>query len=431
MTTQHPAQAVPIGPHTIRRYALSNGMRLVVQENHTSPSVVLQGHLWAGAIFESAQQTGLANFTASAISHGTHRRTFQQINETTESLGAAIDVDGGRHLVHLSGKALAEDFEVIVDVLADVLRNPTFPPAEVNKVGGQLLTRLKEIEDDTEALANREFRRLLYTPEHPYGRPIIGTLESIPHIERDDLVNFYQAYYGPRQGMLVVVGDVTADAVYEVLEKHLGDWRPDTDVPTWQLPTVARLNEPRRLVRTMTNKTQVDIVLGTVGPARRSPDVYAAKLADTILGHLGLMGRLGQNVRDEQGLAYYAYSGLEAGLGPGPWSVWAGVAPEHVERAIASILDEIARLRDEPVSDQELEDSCDYLTGSLPLRLETNEGVADMLLHMELYELGDDYVMRYPQIIRSVTKEQVQQAAQHYLDPEHYALAIVGPYREP
>ena len=431
MTTRHSVAAVPIGPDTIRRYVLSNGMRLVVQENHASPSVVLHGHVWAGAIFEPAEQTGLASFTASAITHGTTTRTFQQINATTEAVGAAIEIDGGRHLVHLGGKALAEDFELIVDVLADVLRNPTFPPAEVSKVGGQILTRLKEIEDDTQALANREFRRLLYTPDHPYGRPVSGMLETIARIQRDDLVNFYQAYYHPEQGILVVVGDVSADAVYEALERHLGDWRPDSTAPAWQLPPVPRLNEPRRAVRTMANKTQVDIVLGTVGPARRSSDIYAAWLADTILGHLGLMGRLGRNVRDDQGLAYYTYSGLEAGLGPGPWSVRAGVAPEHVERAIASILAEIARLRHEPVSDQELEDSCDYLTGSLPLRLETNEGVADTLLHMELYELGDDYVMRYPQLIRSVTKEQVQQAAQHYLDPEHYALAIVGPYQEP
>jgi zinc protease len=142
------------------------------------------------------------------------------------------------------------------------------------------------------------------------------------------------------------------------------------------------------------------------------------------------MGRLGETVRDQQGLAYYAYSGLEAGLGRGPWSVRAGVNPANVDQAVESILAEIARLRDEPVTDQELEDGGDYLTGSLPLQLETNEGIASTLLHMELHKLGDDYVIRFPDLMRAVTKEQIQAAAHKYLDPEHYALAIVGPYED-
>jgi zinc protease len=186
--------------------------------------------------------------------------------------------------------------------------------------------------------------------------------------------------------------------------------------------------ERRRYVRTMTNKTQADIALGTVGPARTAEEYYAARVGDLILGHLGLMGRLGEKVRDQQGLAYYAYSGLEAGLGRGPWSVRAGVNPTNVDRAIESILAEIVRLQHEPVTDQELEDGQDYLTGSLPLRLETNEGIAGMLLDMDLYQLGDDYIMRYPDLVRAVTKEHIQAAALKYLDPEHYAIAIVGPY---
>jgi zinc protease len=129
-------------------------------------------------------------------------------------------------------------------------------------------------------------------------------------------------------------------------------------------------------------------------------------------------------------LAYYAYSGLQAGLGRGPWSVRAGVNPVNVEQAIESILAEITRLRDEPVSDQELGDGQDYLTGSLPLRLETNEGIAGTLLDMDLYQLGDDYIIRFPDLMRAVTREQIQAAAQEYLDPEHYALAIVGPYQD-
>jgi zinc protease len=428
MTNQN--SSAPIGPHTIQRFNLSNGIKLIVQENHVSPSVVVHGHLWAGSINDPPEKMGLGHFTAASVRRGTTTRTFQEINELTESLGANVFVSGGRHLTSFGGKSLSEDFGLLIDVLSDVLLNPAFPQGEVDKVRGQIITGLKELENDTRGLANREFRQLLYTNEHPYGRPGDGTLDSVPRIRRDDLEHFYQAHYRPQGATLVVVGDVEAKTVQDALESAIGDWQPAGDAPAFEVPETQPLTERRRHVRTMTNKTQADIVLGTVGPARAAQEYYAARLGDLILGHLGLMGRLGESVRDQRGLAYYAYSGLEAGLGRGPWSVRAGVSPANVEQAIDSILAEIIRLRDEPVTDQELEDGQDYLTGSLPLRLETNEGIAGTLLDMDLHQLGDDYIIRYPDIVRAITKEQIQVAAQKYLDPEQYALVIVGPYED-
>jgi zinc protease len=373
---------------------------------------------------------GLARFTGYAARRGTATRTFQEINEITESVGANVYISGGRHLTGFGGKSLAEDFDLLVNVLADVILNPTFPQSEADKVRGQIITGLKELENDTRGLANREFRQLLYTIEHPYGRPGDGTLESVPRIRRDDLENFYATFYRPEGATIVVVGDVETETARYTLEHAMGGWQPSGDAPTREMPEFQPLTEQRRHVRTMTNKTQADLVLGSVGPARASEEYYAARLGDLILGHLGLMGRLGEAVRDRQGLAYYAYSGLEAGLGQGPWSVRAGVNPVNVDQAIEIFLAEITRLRDELVSDQELEDGQDYLTGSLPLRLETNEGIAGTLLDMNLYQLGDDYIIRFPDLIRSITKEQIQAAAQEYLDPELYALAIVGPYED-
>jgi zinc protease len=419
-----------IGPHTIQRFSLSNGTKLIVYENHVSPSVVVRGHLWAGAINDPPEKMGRSSFTSYAVRRGTSTRTYQEINEITEAVAANVYVSGGRHLTNFGGKSLAEDLDLLVDVLSDVLLNPNFPQNEVDKVRGQIITGLKELEDDTRGLASREFRGLLYTPEHPYGRPSNGTLDSVPHIRRDDLESFYHTYYRPEGAVIVVVGDVQAETVRDTFERAVGGWQPSGDAPTFEVPEAQPLTERRRYVRTMTNKTQADIVLGTVGPTRAAEEYYAARLGDVILGHLGLMGRLGETVRDQQGLAYYAYSGLEAGLGRGPWSVRAGVNPSNVDQAVESILAEIARLRDEPVTDQELEDGGDYLTGSLPLQLETNEGIASTLLHIELHQLGDDYVIRFPDLMRAVTKEQIQAAAHKYLDPEHYALAIVGPYED-
>jgi zinc protease len=401
-----------------------------VYENHVSPSVVVRGHLWAGANNDPAEQMGLASFTASAIRRGTTTRTYQEINELTEAVGANVFVSGGRHLTSFGGKSLAEDFGLLVDVLSDVLLHPNFPQREVDKARGQIITGLKELENDTRSLASREFRQLLYTLDHPYGRPGDGTLESVPRIQRGDLESFYRSYYRPQGAAIVVVGDVQPETVYDMLERAIGRWQPSGETPSLDTLEFQPLAERRRYVRTMTNKTQADVVLGIVGPARTTEEYYAALLGDLILGHLGLMGRLGEKVRDQQGLAYYAYSSLEAGLGRGPWSVRAGVNPANVDRAVEGILAEIIRLRHEPVTDQELADGQDYLTGSLPLRLETNEGIAGTLLDMDLYELGDDYIVRYPDLIRAVTQEHIQAAAQRYLDPEHYAIAIVGPYAD-
>jgi len=425
-----PNEHAPIGPHTIRHFTLTNGIRVVVQENHTSPSAVICGHLWAGNVSDPPEKVGLADFTAAAVRRGSTTRTYQEINELVESVGASVFFDAGRRLTRFGGKSLAEDLTLLVDVLADLLLHPSFPPQEIEKLRGQALTHLKELEDDTRHLADREFRRLLYQ-DHPYGWPVEGTLESIPLIQRNDLVTFYQTHYRPEGAVIVVTGDVSAETVAELLEKHLGSWRGDPSYAAVaaEMPPVSAPQDARRSVRVLSNKTQVDIVFGTVGLPRTAPDFYAARVADTILGHMGLMGRLGDTVRDQLGLAYYVYSTLEAGLGPGPWSVSAGVAPEHVEQAIDAITAEIVRMRDQLVSEQELEDAQDYLTGTLPLRLETNEGITATLLNMELYGLGDDYIIRYPSIIRSVTRDEIQAVVRKYLDVERFALAVAGPYQ--
>ena len=175
-------------------------------------------------------------------------------------------------------------------------------------------------------------------------------------------------------------------------------------------------------------KSQVDLIWGVVGLPRSSPDYHAAMMANLILGQLGMMGRLGASVRDSQGLAYYVTSSLNASRGPHPWNVVAGVAPHDVERAVASILAEIRRLCEEMVTDEELDDGRSYATGSLPLHLETNEGIAGFLLAIEEYHLGLDYLERHPGLIRSATKEDIRRVAAKYLTLDRYVLSMAGTF---
>jgi zinc protease len=419
------------GLHNVTRHVLDSGLTMLIRENDTSPTVVLRGYVKAGGLCDQDETAGLARLTAATARRGTATRTFQEINEAVESVGASLNVGAGKHLVSFSGKSLDEDLPLLIDIAASILQRPSLPKAELEKVRGQAITSLRQLEDSTQRKANREFRALCYPAGHPYARSTEGTLDTIPHLQRDHVVAFYERFYSPRSAVITVVGDVKADNVVTRLEDAFGGWQAPGDDTPYDIPAAPRPAGAQRVVVPMFNKTQADLVWGLPGLSRSSPDYYAARVANAILGQVGLMGRLGANVRDRQGLAYYASSSLEADLGAGPWIVYAGVAPDDVDRAVESILVEIARLRDELVTEEELADAQDYITGILPLRLETNDGVAGVLIEMELYGLGLDFLERYPALVRTVTREDVQAVAQKTLDTENYALAIAGPYGEP
>ncbi|RLC86277.1 MAG: insulinase family protein [Chloroflexi bacterium] len=414
------------GPDDITRYELPNGIVVLVRENHNSPSVVIRGFLRVGAYDERPEQAGLSAFTAAALTRGTVNRTFEQIYEELEAVGASVGISGGTHTTGFGAKSLVEDLPLVLDILADALRYPTFPREEVEKLRGEIITDLEERAHDTRRMANLTFHELAYPKEHPYSRSLAGYIETIGKLSRDDLAEFYAGGYGPQGMVIVVVGAVeTGDALAQIADAF-GDWGGHTyeRVP---LPEVQRITEARERTVSIPGKTQSDIVLGYPGPPRTAPDFLDAAVCNTILGVFGLMGRLGENVRDEQGLAYYSFSRLDGGPGPGPWRVIAGVNPANVERAITSIRAEIRRICEEPVNEDELTDNKAFITGSLPLRLETNEGVAQAILDMEHFNLGLDYLQRYADLINEITAERVQAAAQRWLDPDAYALAIAGP----
>jgi zinc protease len=187
------------------------------------------------------------------------------------------------------------------------------------------------------------------------------------------------------------------------------------------------LQESRRQSITIPGKFQADIVLGVAGPPRSSPDFIPASLGNSVLGQFGMMGRIGDVVREKSGLAYYASSSLGGGLGPGPWSISAGVAPANIEKAVELICQELARFVSEPVRDDELADSQANFTGRLPLSLESNHGVAGALVNLERYNLGLDYYRRYADSINAVNVEDVLAAARNYLHPDRLGIAMAGP----
>lgn len=419
------ALALP-SPETVTRVELPGGLVVLVSENRNSPSVVISGYLWAGAMSEPAEQAGLASFTAGMLMRGTEARTFSAINEALESLGAQLGFRCGVHTVGFGGKALAEDLGLLLEMVGDVLQHPTFPSKEVETLRGQILTGLQRRAYDTRRMARLRFDELLY-PDHPYGRSVLGYEDTVAGLRRDDLAAFYHDHYSPRGMVIAVVGAVSAERAVRKAETALGGWKAPGVTPNRDIPPPVSLPEGRADRVVVEGKTQSDILLGWPGLARKDPDYMCANLTNTILGVFGMMGRLGRNIRDEQGLAYYVYSQLEAGLGVGPWAVIAGVNPANVEPTIQGVLAQVRRLRDEPVPTEDLADSQSFLTGSMPLRLETNEGVGAALLTIERYGLGLDYLQRFSDLVRAVTVHDVQAMALKYLDPDRYVLAVAGP----
>jgi zinc protease len=415
------------GPDDITRVRLPNGILILTRSNFNSPSVVIQGYLPAGGLLDPPEKLGLGDFTALALTRGTQQHSFQQIFNALESVGAGLGVDGGTHTAGFSGRALVEDLDLLLGMLSEVLRQPTFPAEQVERLRAQLLTGLTIRAQDTAEMASLTFDQLVY-PGHPYSLPLDGFPETIQAIQREDLAGFHARHYGPQGMVIAVVGAVEAARVVEAVAAALGDWiNPIQSLPPDLPPTPVLLEKVTRQVQ-IPGKSQADLVLGAAGPSRFSPDFLAASLGNSVLGQFGMFGRIGEVVREEAGLAYYASSSLSGGIGPGPWMVSAGVEPANLGQAIDLIVAEIARFVSEPVSDDELADSQANYIGRLPLSLESNSGVAGALLTLERYSLGLDYYRRYPDLINSITPGLVLEAARAYLHPERLAIACAGSF---
>ncbi len=418
-------KALP-GPETITRRELSNGLIVLVRENHTSPSVVLDGDLRAGALWEPGEKAGLADFTTAALLRGTERRTFAEIYEQIESVGASLWLSGGTHTCGLSGKALAEDLPLLLDLAADALRHPVFPEAQVERLRGEHLTQLAMRDNDTRARAAQAFYELAY-PDHPYRFDSEGYPETLRAITRDELVAFHRRHFGPRGMLLTIVGAVHAEEAIALVEKYFGDWTNPDQPPAPDLPPVRLPEAPLTRRVPMPGKSQCDFMLGVPGPERRHPQYLAARLANNILGSFGMGGRIGDQVREKNGMAYYAASALEGGLGPGPWYAYAGVNPANVDEAVRLTLREIRKFTARKVTEQELTDNQTFFIGRLPLSLETNGGMAGSISSLELHGLGLDYWQRYPAMMLALTQDDVLEAARAFLSADRYVLALAGP----
>jgi zinc protease len=255
------------GPDDIARRELPNGLVVLARENFNAQSVVVTGLLRTGAIFDTPQTLGLADFGTEALLYGTANRSFEDIHETLEGLGADLEISAGVSSTGFGGKALAEDLGVLLDVLQDALRYPAFPADHVERLRGEYITSLQMQQHDTRYRAGEAFRALAYPTDHPYHYTPDGTLETIPALGRDLLVDYHRRTFGPRDAIVAVVGAVPAEAALDAVEAALGGWTNPDQPPRPTIPPAPPRAEVHQTSVAVPGKTQSDLVLGVPAPA--------------------------------------------------------------------------------------------------------------------------------------------------------------------
>jgi zinc protease len=412
------------------RHVLPNGAVIISKEAHTVPAVTIQISARAGSIYDSNERLGLSHLASRVIDRGTRRRGSDEIAEAFDARGVSLSVSANRHVLTVNCTCLSEDFEAMLELIGEIVMEPAFPDEEIEKRKGEAINAIRQDEDNPAAMAMHALFEMLYPDQHPYGRPAKGTVDTVSRIERKDLLAFHHARFSPSTLMAIIVGDVDRERAASAGGRIFGNWQAPVPGEIALAHPPANRSRRERIIPMM-NKAQADIGYGFTTIVRSDPDYYACTLMNNALGQYGIGGRLGDSIRERQGMAYYVFSSFDANVVEGPLVVRAGVNPANVERAIASIDEEIRRMAAEGLSPEELADCKQYLIGSIPRLLETNGAIATFLQTAEFFGLGLDHDLRLPQLLDSVTLEQVNAGARRTLDTNKASVVVAGPYQRP
>ncbi|MCG3778908.1 MAG: putative zinc protease [Nitrospira sp.] len=418
--TAGPALAAQIAP---TKFVTANGLTVLVLEQHFLPIVEIHALIKAGSAQDPPEKAGLANLVASLLDEGTTTRTSKQLAEQIDFIGGTLEAKASEDFTSASIRVLKKDTHLGFTLLADMLQRPALHKQEFDRIRTQLLGEMASDNDDPGRIAMKAFNQLVFHG-HPYRWPVSGTEETINKISLADAQTFYRREYTPSHVILTIVGDVTLKEAASLVQTHFGGWKKIASAAQPQKNPLPVEQKTVQLIEK--NLTQSTIVIGHGGLSRAHPDFYAVTVMNYILGAGGFSSRLMDSIRDKQGLAYGIMSHFDSRLMPGSFWVSLQTKTETTNQAITGVLTEINSIRDQPVSDQELAEAKSFLVGSFPLRLDSTAKLAQMLAQVEFYGLGFEYFTQYPKWIDRVTKDDVRRVAKQYLDPQRYALVVVG-----
>jgi len=409
------------------RVTLQTGLRLIVSEDRSLPFVTFQLIIDGGSRIDPPNKEGLSYITAKGLLHGTTRHTAQHMNNTLDFLGANLSSSSSKDYISVALKVLKKDLVQGFNLFMDAITQPVFPEDEFRREIQKTLGAIKSVEEDPGGLSEREFFKTLFATS-PYGHPVMGTEKSLVRLTRSDLVSFHNTYIRPNNSILVIVGDVSLNEI--IKEGLMGRFE------TWFVGDVSKVSyeqSPVSSLKTLTIDraiTQANIVLGNLGPPRNNPDFYPLVVMNYILGGGGFSSRLLTEIRAKRGFAYSVRSTFDFKKYTGSFSVSLQTKNDSAREAISIVLAEMKKIQTEPVTDKELGGARKHLTGSFPLRLDTQAKLAGFLAQVEFYGLGNDYADNYASRIMAVTQEDVQRVAKKYLNSGAYTLVVVGNLKE-
>jgi zinc protease len=416
----------PIKVPTASEHRLPNGLMLVVLEDKRLPLVSYRLAFRTGDAHDPHDLPGLTDMLAALLTEGTSSLTSRQIADEVGRMGATLTAGANSDYTTVAASSLTTFNNNILDLLADVTLNPSFPENEVELIKQNTKESLRQQRAQPSFLASEMVSRVIFG-EHPYS-VIAPTLESIDRTTRERVLNVHRARFVPNNAVLVVSGDVDTEQLLKRIESLFGDWQSgEATQDSFPAP-------PERTVRATylvdrPGSAQSNIVIANTGITRTSPDYFPMLLMHTVLG-ANASSRLFMNLREEKGYTYGAYSSLDARRTAGTFRASAEVRTPVTGDSLKEFFYELNRIRSEPVTEKEITDAKSYLTGVFPIRLETQEGLIDQLVQIKMFGLPDDYLQTYRQRLQVVTIEEIQRVANKYVKPDEAALIIVGDAKE-
>jgi zinc protease len=416
------APALKLPP--IQKRALANGLPVWIVEMHKVPLANVALVVKAGAAADPAGKYGLASFTAAMLDEGAGARTALELADAIDFLGASLGTGSSFDASTVRLQSPVSKLDEALQLMADVTLRPTFSQTELERLRKERLTSLLQTRDNPAGLASAGFARLVYGPRHRYGTPAMGNDASNGEMTVADLRTFYAAQYQPQNAHLIIAGDVTADAILPKMEKAFGGWKNGAAPVKPAMEAAAQHGARQIYLIDKPGAPQSQIRIGWIGVPRNTPDYYPLSVLNTVLGG-SFTSRLNQNLREDHGYAYGASSSFDMRMAAGPFTAGAGVQSDKTTESLQEFFKELTAIR-QPVPAEEVARARNYLALGFPGDFETTGGMTGNLVSLVVYGLPESFFADYVPKIQAVTAADLQRVAAQYIQPDRFAVVVVG-----
>jgi predicted Zn-dependent peptidase len=404
----------------IEMTTLTNGVRVITEVMPHVRSISVGIWIGTGSRRENAEQNGISHFIEHMLFKGTTTRSAEDIARSVDSVGGNLDAFTAKELVCFNSKVLDQHLPRAFDVLADLVLHPLFRDEDIDKEKGVILEEIKMDADSPDYLVHEIFSANFWK-DHPLGKPILGTRETVKRFDRQMIDEYYRAVYSPSNLLLTAAGNLKHDSLVELVRQHFESLPPNGMPPPDQVPAT----HARIALRNKKSLEQVHMCLGVPSYPLPHEERFACYVLNTLLGG-GMSSRLFQNIRERQGLAYAVFSELSPYRDTGCLSIYAGTSVESVGKVVESIIKEFQQLKQETIGEEEVRRAKDHLKGSLMLSLESTSSRMSNLARQEMYFRRFFTLDELVESIEQVTANDVQRIARAFFDPKHIALTVLG-----